>query len=288
MAQYALGIDVGYSKSRRSTGLCLLTVDGDVLRWQCLNTGTEETTRLNDLRELVPVGTHLLGVGIDGPLTSSLRVVSHYRTSDALLSRGPFRFRGKPGQTSVPSSQSLHRHATKLAKLALKLEAEGHLSIAAATHPNPVDRERILEVFPNAFLAVLLPDGKFPPLRRDASDRFWEIAIVEGYLNGLLDVLAPGARLTESLDSVTDHDHRAALVCALAVLCVVGNHYVAIGDPMDGDIILPPYEAWGSGETSEPWAEVALRENVGLVRQNVGNFPNHERARLLRNGAPWY
>ena len=108
MAQYALGIDVGYSKSRRSTGLCLLTVDGDVLRWQCLNTGTEEATRLNDLRDLVPKGTHLLGVGIDGPLTSSLRVVSHYRTSDALLSRGPFRFRGKPGQTSVERLHLTH------------------------------------------------------------------------------------------------------------------------------------------------------------------------------------
>ena len=195
MAEYALGIDVGYSATRRSTGLCLLTIEDGVLGWECLNTGTQEETRLHDLRSLVPRGTHLLGVGIDGPLTAGLRVVSHYRTSDALLSRGVFRLRGKPGQTSVPSSQQLHRHATLLAKLALKLEAQGHLTIADAVHPDAVDRRRILEVFPNAFLAVLLPDDVFPRLKRDASDRFWEIAAESGHLDRLIDALVPGIRL---------------------------------------------------------------------------------------------
>ena len=105
MAEHALGIDVGYSKTRRSTGLCLLSIENEVLNWECLNTGTPQNVSLQDLRTLIPKGTYLLGIGIDGPLTVNLRVVSHYRTADALLSRGAFRFRGKPGQTSLPLPQ---------------------------------------------------------------------------------------------------------------------------------------------------------------------------------------
>ena len=288
--EYALGIDVGYSKRRRSTGLCLLKISDGVLSWECINTGTKECDRLEDLRALVPKGTHLLGVGIDGPITSALRVVPHYRTADALLSRGPFRFRGKPGQTSSPSGQMLHYHATLLAKLVLGLQGQEHLSLAKATHPNPVGDRRILEIFPNAFLGVLLPDEAFSGLRlyRDASDRFWDIAIHVSYLSNLIDNIAPQVTLSCPLSTVIDHDHRAALICALAVLCVARNRYVAIGDPVDGDIILPPDECWGEGQGEEPWAETALRHNLKPVRRNQGNFPNHEKARLLRNGAAWH
>ena len=103
----------------------------------------------------------MLGIGIDGPLAVNLRVVSHYRTADALLSRGAFRFRGKPGQISLASSQKLHHHATLIAKLALGLERLGYLTIADAVHPNAVNSRCILEVFHNAFLAVLIPEDDF-------------------------------------------------------------------------------------------------------------------------------
>ena len=290
--QYALGIDVGYSKTRRSTGLCLLEVAPSILRWQCLNTGTYESLRLQDLRALVPHGTNLLGVGIDGPLTPGLRVVPHYRSSDALLTRGVFARRGKPGATSAPSGQQLHTHATLLAEIVLKLQHEGHFTLAPATHPDPVHPSRILEVFPNAFLSVLLPDADFRglTLNRNASDVFWMVAVdLETYLHKLIESLAPGCELETPLESVVDHDHRAALLCALAVLCADQNRYVLSGDPIDGDIILPPHEFWGPGSEGigEPWAETALRKSVEAVRANPRNFPNHQKARVLRNGYPW-
>ena len=297
--QYALGIDVGYSKNRRSTGLCLLEVSPTTLRWRCLNTGTNEALRLKDLRNLVPHGTHLLGVGIDGPLTPDLHIVSHYRSSDALLTRGVFAKRGKPGATSAPSGQQLHKHATKLAKLVLQLQDEGHLTLAPSTHCNPVHPSRILEVFPNAFLSVLLPDAAFHHIRpkRNASDLFWEAAVPEirrppyvgPFLMRLIESLVPGRRLGTPLESVTDHDHRAAILCALAVLCADQRRYILSGDPVDGDIILPPLELWGDGPegTSTPWAETALRKSVEAVRTNPRKFPNHKKARVLRNGKPW-
>ena len=290
--KYALGIDVGYSEKRRSTGLCLLELTPSTLRWRCFNTGTDEALRLNDLRALIPHGINLLGVGIDGPLTPGLRVVPHYRSSDALLSRGVFARRGKPGATSVPSGQQLHLHATLLAEIVLQLQDEGHFTIHRSTHPNSVHPSRILEVFPNAFLSVLLPDAAFGGLRlkRDASDVFWVISIDEGrYLERLVDALAPNRRLETPLEEVTDHDHRAALICALAVLCADRNQYVLSGDPVDGDIILPPHEFWGEGPsgTSIPWAEIALRKSVQAVRANPKNFPNHHKARVLLNGESW-
>ena len=219
--QSTLGIDVGYSKTRRSTGLCLLTITPSTIRWQCLNTGSDESQRLQDLRNLVPRHTRLLGVGVDGPLTPGLRVVPHYRSSDALLTRGVFARRGKPGATSAPSGQRLHLHATLLAKLTLQLQEEGHFTLAQSTHPNPVHPSRILEVFPNAFLAVLLPDAAFADLRpkRNDSDLFWDASMHQSSnLRRLLQSLAPDRQLCEHLESVTDHDHRAALLCALAVL----------------------------------------------------------------------
>ncbi len=297
--QYALGIDVGYSKTRRSTGLCLLKMTPTALSWKCLNTGTCESQRLQDLRALVPLGTNLLGVGIDGPLTPGLRVVPHYRSSDALLTRGVFAKRGKPGATSAPSGQQLHKHATLLAELVLKLQNECHFTLDLATHPNPVNRSRILEVFPNAFLSVLLPDAAFHTLRpkRNASDLFWEAAVPEArrpsyvgpYLMRLIESLAPGRRLETPLEAVVDHDHRAALLCALAVLCAHQRRYVLSGDPVDGDIILPPHEFWGPGseESSAPWAETALRNSVKAVRANLGKHCNHDKARVLRNGCHW-
>ena len=290
MAEHHLGIDVGYSKTRRSTGLCLLTIDGETARWELLNTGTEETSRLDDLRRLVPQGTRLEGVGIDGPLTSGLRVVNHYRTSDALLSRGCFRFRGKPGQTNVPTGQQLHQHATKLANLVLKLQSDQHFSIARSTHPDKVDPYRLLEVFPNAFLAVLILDSRFKnlKLKRDASDWFWEIAVDLGYLDRLLGLIAPGVTPALAWGDVRDHDHRAALVCALAAMAVARGRYVAVGDPVDGDIFLPPLKAWGPGGGGKPWAEEELRRNVVPVRQNKGGYPNHEKARLIKNGQVWH
>lgn len=297
--QYTLGIDVGYSNTRRSTGLCLLEVTPSTLRWYCLNTGTEEAQRLEDIRALVPRGTRLFGVGIDGPLTPGLRVVPHYRSSDALLTRGVFARRGKPGATSAPSGQHLHLHATLLAEIVLKLQHEAHFTLAPSTHPNPVHPSRILEVFPNAFLSVLLPDSAFDILRpkRNASDLFWEAAVPEArrpayvgpYLMRLIESLAPGRKLEAPLESVIDHDHRAALLCALAVLCADQDRYVLSGDPVDGDIILPPHGFWGpaQNDASEPWAEAALRKSVEAVRRNSGKFPNHEKARVLRNGASW-
>ena len=286
MTIHALGIDVGFAAVGRTTGLCLISINGDSLRWECLNTFTDRERRIGALKQLVPSGTDISGVAIDGPLVPRLLLTEHFRAADSLLSRGPFQQRGKPGQTSSPTGQKLHTHATLLANLVIELQREGQLTVTPATHPNAITTTRIVEAFPTAFLSVLLADDDFFSIGRNKSDVYWELAVQQGYINSLLQCLIPQVRLTQRLEDLKDHDHRAAFICALTALGVAKNQYVAVGDPNDGDIMLPTATHWGLDSNGHRWAEVALREKLNGVRANK-KHPHHSAARVLCNGAPW-
>ena len=287
MPEHYLGLDVGYSKDRRTTGLCLITVDHAHIRWSDRhNTGTDEVERRKALQNLVPKGASIAGVGIDGPLAKNLRKACHYRSADALLSGGLFQKRGKPGQTNSPTGKMLHWHATKLAELLLSLRDEKYIDLRDATHPELIHEARILEVFPTAFLAVLLTDADHTAVadqyahskvpRGKKSDKFWEKAIEMRALQCLVQTLT-GFK-PEGLEAITNHDHRAAFICALAALCVARKQYVAVGDPEDGHIVLPPI--------LQSWAEDSLRKNAGSVRK-LGKYSNHDMAQVILNGSLW-
>ncbi len=293
MAEFYLGIDVGWAKKGDTTGLCLVTLDQNGFRWECRNTGTDSNIRLNDLRNLVPKGTTLSGVGIDGPLVQGLQLVNCYRPAEATLARGAFIRRCQAGQTNSGNGQHLHRHATELANLVLQLQANGHLIIAGANHVDAIHHHCIVEAFPNAFLAFLLSLNQIPlgiP-RGQRSDRYWKIAVANLYLNGLINHLAPNRRLAQPLRGIRNHDHRAAFICALSAMCVARNQYVSTGAPGCGDIILPPHAVWradAAGQVS--WAEPALRESVTEVRNDHRQnnpCPNFNQARVIRNGRQW-
>ncbi len=296
MTEHYLGIDVGYSKSKNTTGLCLITLEQGCFKWRCRNTGSEKSQRLAHLRELIPEGASISAVGIDGPLASDFQLVSHYRAADALLTRDSFQKRCKPGNTNSPTGQRLHCHATKLAKLVIELKEEGYLHVENASHPDPIHWSRVVEVFPDAFLGVLFPDRHIQNIQlgRGKSDRFWETAIHHGLLKRLIRHLDPQIRLDKPLHSVVDHDHRAAFVCALAGLCVARNKYVSVGDPEDGSIYLPPFDVWGRGtapaKPPEPsrWGKTALQNNLRSVRRNPKQRPNHDQGTVFYNSKLWY
>ena len=90
MTEYYLGIDVGHSQTKPTTGLCLITLEHSQLRWHCLNTGSQKAQRLADLMSLIPEGATISAVGIDGPLTTDFQLINRYRAADAFLSRGAF------------------------------------------------------------------------------------------------------------------------------------------------------------------------------------------------------
>lgn len=251
-----LGIDVGYSLTRKTTGFCALAWDESMIGWRCANAGSDEAGRLNSLAQVLPNGQRrVLAVGLDGPLRPELAEdITQYRSAESWLSGGSFQKRGKPGQTNAGSGRQLHQEATKLAHFALE-----QLEVEIATTPL-VHMRAVVEAFPNLFLGVLCDEAAYPA--RPTRHRKWTdtlYLLVQNKLADLLADLLPGRTITSAWH-ITDHEEIAALVCALTALCVVAGRYTAVGSPTDGYIILPPTSFWGSGRDNLlPWAERELQ-----------------------------
>ena len=278
-----LGIDVGFSPTRRTTCFCALDWDRSKAVFRYRLTTSDPSQRRAALSEVVELQP-LLGVAVDGPLTHGLRLVPHYRAADAILSRGVLQKRGKPGQTSSPVGQQLHRHATDLANLVLELAV-----VAPSTHVEPIHNRRIVEAFPNLFLGSLIDECDLPTLTRDASDRYWEALVDKSErLVELIQCLLPGRILDTNLRAITNHEHRAGVICALTALSVVAGDYVGVGDDRDGDIILPPRRLWGANlARSGAWFDLALRENVAAVKGLSRGASMFARARIGASPISW-
>ena len=264
-----LGIDVGFSERKRTTGLCLLTVEGPHVRdIQLRRVKTDCDSRSRDLLELIPRGTQLAMLAMDGPLMPGLSYDANipYRQAERLLSQGElFQKRCKPGQSSSPTGRCLHKHATALARLVLKLQDKGCLLVLPAAHNERLCKYAVVEAFPNAFLAVLLPETWFKQAgkvgRTNRSDRYWEATLREcDGLPRLFSALSlDWVSARDRLMSINNHDERAALVCAMTALAVARRRYCAVGCSVGGWIILPPLSAWGlAADGIEPWAKKAM------------------------------
>jgi hypothetical protein len=161
--------------------------------------------------------------------------------------------------------------------------------VSPASHFEPIHEQCIVEAFPNLFLAALVPEDRIPVLRRDASDRYWEILVHQtSRLEETLAALLPGRVLSTTLQTCRNHEHRAALVCALTALSVRAGQYVGVGDPSDGDIMLPPSTLWGaSAAGSGAWMARALSFNLAAVRADRKAHAHHGRARIHENHRSW-
>lgn len=277
-----LGIDVGYSSTSATTCFCTLEWDASNVTLRYSLTTSNVRSRREALVSLVH-NRPLLAVALDGPLTHDLRLVGHYRSAEAMLSRGVLQRRGKPGQTSAPVGQQLHVHATALARTVLDTA-----EVSPSTHWQPIHQKRIVEAFPNLFLGALIRETDLPPIARDASDRYWDVLV--GQSNGLLGLMKhmlPGRQLQPHLTAIMNHDHRAGVVCALTALSVAAGDFLAVGDPDDGDIILPPVASWGTATTgSGAWLESVLRENLPKVRAARRAHANHRNVRTCVRAGP--
>jgi hypothetical protein len=265
-AAKVLGIDVGWSARRATTGLAVLAWDETTVTWHLDRAGIDKGERRRRLAALVERAPGAIqAIAVDGPLRPDLECRHGYRGADALLSRGLFARRGKVGATSSRTGYRLHQEACVLGELALEHPP------ARARHQPRIHGRAIVEAFPNLFLGVLCDacaDSPYPVPRkaRQWTDALYPALAATGRLDALLGRLLPGRRLDGAWASVTDHDDRAALACALAALAVAVGRFVAVGAE-DGWVILPPREAWGRGDAG-CWAEATLRANVASVRRD--------------------
>lgn len=196
----------------------------------------------------------LLVTAFDGPLRADLETIDHYRLAEQMLTR-QFQPRiGKPGQSSSPVGRKLNDHANQCAKVIL-----GTGKLRTAKHDHAIHKSAIVEAFPTSFLGMLVEEPEnIPALRANRSDNFYRYLDQTGALLGLLHRLLPRRKLLTAFNTITNHDERAAVVCALTALCVAVGNYTAVGDDKDGWIVLPPRSFIKS------WARVMLDDNAQL------------------------
>jgi hypothetical protein len=168
-----------------------------------------------------------------------------------MLTRRLRPFAGKPGQASAPIGKLLNEHANHCASAVLD-----NCDLGAARHTLAIHDRAVVEAFPSSFLGVMIEDPRALNARRgDRSDTFFQYLAEVGTLHRLVEQCLPGRSMASHPSKVTNHDDRAALVCALTALSVAAGDYSAFGDG-DGWIILPPTNF------VQGWALNLLRANA--------------------------
>ena len=271
MSGGVLGIDVGFSALRRSTGFCLLWWDSQGINWRIDLATADPPERRAVLRDLTSGCAAVCAVAVDGPLRPQLHWVKSYRAAEALLSVGMFQGRGKPGQTNAGNGPQLHKHATELAQMALE-----ECSVARREWSFAILPEAVCEAFPNLFLGVLHDEHDYPkpePRKRNWTDLLYPR--VRPRLGSLVADLLPGRQVLGNWN-LTGHDHIGAFVCTLTALVYAAGRFVAVGSDADGFIILPPSEYWGLDQAGgQRWAKRELVMALPKVRSRFESARIH-------------
>jgi hypothetical protein len=252
-----LGIDVGFSPVRRSSAVCRLWWNAEEVGWTIERFRAAGSEPEDTIRRVA--GSHrVLAAAFDGPLRSDLAVIGRYRTAERMLTRRLQPFIGKPGQSSAPVGRRLNHHCNLWAAHVLE-----HVDLADASHYAPLHQRAIVEAFPSSFMGMMVDDpSRVATVRSNRSDRYFLHLCAGGQLAALVRFLLGGRRMSADLQGVSDHDDRAALICALTALGIAANEYCAVGDA-DGWIILPP-----AGFIA-PWALRLLHANAQAEEARV-------------------
>ena len=246
------GLDIGFSRSRPSSGVATLA-DGQLTLRRCMS----GDAAIAPIRDTGPYEV----IAIDGPIVSDGADPWTRRGVERLFASGPFQRRCKPAASHVVGTGRQLREAACVAANALASVASR--SVGGATFPL-VRSGTIVETFPNTFLGVCLGDQIYrdmPPLKRGRKfdwlyEQWNQSALIEKFsLPEGADILPHSFRITEN------HDERAALVCLLAALLVAQGSFIAVGDEEDGWFFLPPRQVW------QPWAYDALNAQVKRLRE---------------------
>ena len=252
-----LGIDVGWSLKRATNSACRLSWGDGGIDWEFHRFRSTVSEREEAISHAAG-GRTLASVAIDGPLKNGFTTIGRYRSAERLLSRRGLRRIGKPGQSSSANGRKLNAQANLAAKC-----VKEHHHVENARGTVRIDRLAIIEAFPTTFLGVMVtdPDALLRPKTR--SDRYYAYLANTGRLEGLLDKLLPGRCPSRPLNTITDHDDRAAMVCALTALSFAVGNFTAVGDSQDGWIILPPRHRFADWAWAQPLARTRKAKPMG-------------------------
>lgn len=241
-----LGIDVGFSKSRPTTGIAWSN-NGE---FGAARTYSEWERR----SQHIPASTTFSVIAIDGPLVPVGSDDSLDRLCERLFIRGAFQTRCKPGLSNHGYGKDLRRAAAETANQVRHL-AEHIAGASRAIRQNTF----MIEAFPNAFLGVLLPEARFalPKAgKRKKFDWLYEHAVDSGVLSDLFQKIGwDNPQLLTVILRERDHEKRAAWICLLTAGCAAIGEVEVVGDDIGGWFWLPPQYQWAG------WAREALEKN---------------------------
>lgn len=250
-----LGVDVGFSEKRQTTGIAWRAADGSVASARA---GSSWASR----RDRMPTGFSAALVAIDGPLLPAGSAGDVVRGCENVFQLGAFQRRCKPGMSHFGTGFALRTAAAEtMAQLAAVLVAAPE----AFRGPSLSAGAAVVEAFPNAFLGVMLSNNLYERVGRVRRgrrfDRLYDAACTEGVLaeaasSSTLMPPGTGIRLAEE----RDHEKRAALLCLLTAAYAAEGTAVTVGDPSGGWFWLPPWRLWA------PWARDEVARAIERVR----------------------
>ena len=247
-----LGVDVGFSKERKTTGLAW-RIGG---AFGVGRTGTSWEIRKRQVPH-VPYSV----AAFDAPIIPQHEGCP-YRECERLFYGGPFWNRCRPGlshreKRGLPLRQAGADAASQFVALVSGSPIATEIAVRAGTG--------IIEAFPNAFLGVLIPDESYKNSdRREGehkSDWMYRKVAEQGTLKKLLSKLDWTGHDTvkvfaEQAGPHGNHEIRAALVCLMTAGFAASSAAVTVGTPAHGWFWLPPWKFW------EHWAQKALESQL--------------------------
>ena len=233
-----MGVDVGYSTTRLTTGIACL--DGDQL--YLTRTGTAWGSR----EARIPTGFQPTFIALDGPLLPRGADPLIRRPCESVFIHTPFHNRCKPGLSHWGWGLELRRASAEACAQFSRLlgTAGSNVDHIAVSRTGP-----IVEAFPNGFLGVLLPEDEWlfaPRLKRGRRfDWLYEKMVTSGRLESVLsESLDLPSKIWPQLSSQTDHELRAALICLLTAALAAQGAAAVVGEPTGGRFWLPPWSLW--------------------------------------------
>jgi hypothetical protein len=246
-----LGVDVGFSKTGRSTGLAWRV--GRELGACKVGSGWEAR------RAALPVDVTFDMAALDAPLVPPGPGIPR-RSCEAVFYRGAFWNRCRPGMSHHGRGLLLREAGASAASQFRAVVGTGGLPELEA-----VPGARMVEAFPNTFMGVLLPETAINRLEgngKPRSDRLYEACLADGAFERFVASLGwPVAETIGRLAATRDHDLRAAYICLLTAAVAHAGTAAVFGDAQGGWFWLPPVHLWA------PWALAAVEQTLADTRK---------------------
>jgi hypothetical protein len=241
----AVGIDVGFSETRRSTGVVLLDRQTKALAQgsrPLVDTATSATSFV--IAEVARLKPRSVTACVDGSFAAALpgtkvRLVERFFMSGPFGSAGGLRLCPAPTPAGSRFLATTVTIVTALSTLGLATMGASATKVSG----------NVAEVFPTMFMAALLPPHTYAGSRSSHSDDLW-VRLVGAGGRTPIAALAPYGRIARLIESAPRrelHDVRTAALSAIAADWFAeappGSGPTAttfVGHPIELGFILPP------------------------------------------------